>query len=131
MNEPDVIRRWHRIVAGRDLHALDELLDPEVVFVSPVVHTPQIGRAITRTYLAAAMTVLNNGTFRYLDQWFAADSAVLEFATEVDAITINGVDMIRWNEQGRIVHFKVMVRPLKAISLLHRMMAGALQGGQQ
>ena len=131
MSTPSVIERWHRLVAGRDLQALDDLLDGDVVFVSPVVHTPQAGKTITRAYLAAALTVLNNDKFRYLGEWFAEDSAVLEFETELDGIVVNGVDMIRWNAHGRIVHFKVMVRPLKAVNQLHQMMARALQGGQQ
>jgi hypothetical protein len=118
-------------VQSRDVQLLDDLLAPEVVFESPVVHTPQKGRAITRAYLLAALAVLNNRHFRYLGEWFGQDSAVLEFETEIDAIRINGVDMIRWNAQGRIVHFKVMVRPLKAINLLHQRMALALSGGQQ
>lgn len=131
MSTPSVIERWHRLVAGRDLQALDDLLDGDVVFVSPVVHTPQTGKTITRAYLAAALTVLNNDKFRYLGEWFAEDSAVLEFETELDGIVVNGVDMIRWNAHARIVHFKVMVRPLKAVNQLHQMMARALQGGQQ
>jgi SnoaL-like domain len=131
MSVPEPIARWHEVVASRDMAALDQLLDPGVVFVSPVVHTPQVGRDITRTYLGAAMSVLNNGHFRYLGEWFAEDSAVLEFETELDGIVINGIDMIRWNAQGRIVHFKVMVRPLKAINMLHQMMGRALSGGQQ
>lgn len=129
--KPPVIERWHQLVATRDLAMLSQLLDPQVVFESPVVHTPQTGRAITQAYLAAALTVLGNRSFRYLGEWFGEESAVLEFETEIDGIRINGVDMIWWNAEGRITRFKVMVRPLKAINLLHQMMARALQGGQQ
>ncbi|MBL8384726.1 MAG: nuclear transport factor 2 family protein [Burkholderiales bacterium] len=128
---PDTIARWHAVVARRDLAALDALLDPAVVFISPVVHAPQAGRALTRAYLGAALQVLGNAGFRYLGEWRAPDSAVLEFETEVDGIRINGVDMIRWGADGRIVEFKVMVRPLKAINLLHQKMAAALAGAQQ
>jgi len=98
-----------------------------VVFVSPVVHTPQAGRPITMAYLHAAMQVLNNPSFRYLNQWFGADSAVLEFECVVDGISVNGIDMIHWNGDGRIDHFKVMVRPLKAVNKLHEMMGRELQ----
>jgi hypothetical protein len=129
--QPPVIERWHHLVASRDLAMLSQLLDPQVVFESPVVHTPQVGKAITHAYLAAALTVLNNRSFRYLGEWFGEDSAVLEFETEIDSIRMNGVDMIWWNAEGRITRFKVMVRPLKAINLLHQLMARALQGGQQ
>ena len=128
---PPVIERWHQLVASRDLAMLGQLLDPQVVFESPVVHTPQVGKAITHAYLAAALTVLNNRSFRYLGEWFGEDSAVLEFETEIEGIRMNGVDMIWWNAEGRITRFKVMVRPLKAINLLHQLMARALQGGQQ
>lgn len=121
------IERWHEVVKRRDLRALDALLADDVVFLSPVVHTPQVGRPITRAYLRAAMEVLNNDSFHYLDQWIGTDSAVLEFACTVDGIEINGIDMIHWNAEGRIVRFKVMVRPLKAIQKLHERMAQMLQ----
>jgi hypothetical protein len=131
MSAPAVIERWHRLVKSRDPRELDAMLAGGVVFESPVVHTPQVGRAVTRAYLAAALSVLNNESFRYLGEWFAADSAVLEFETVIDGIRVNGVDMIRWNAEGRIVHFKVMLRPLKAIQLVHQLMAQQLAGMQQ
>jgi ketosteroid isomerase-like protein len=121
------IERWHEVVERRDLAALDALLADDVVFLSPVVHRPQAGRAITRSYLAAAMQVLNNDSFDYLNEWVGADSAVLEFACTVDGIEINGIDMIHWNADGKITRFKVMVRPLKAIQKLHERMARMLQ----
>lgn len=131
MKSHPVIERWHALVANRDAAALDQMLAPEAVFESPVVHTPQVGRALTRGYLLAALSVLNNAGFRYLGEWYGDDSAVLEFETTIDGIRINGVDMIRWNHEGRIVHFKVMLRPLKAIQLVHQLMANALSAGQQ
>jgi hypothetical protein len=131
MNTPATIERWYRLVASRDMRALHELLADDVVFVSPVVHTPQVGRAITQAYLQAALQVLNNPSFRYLNEWFGADSAVLEFECVVEGITINGIDMIGWNAEGRIDRFKVMVRPLKAVNKLHEMMARELQRGAQ
>lgn len=122
----DVLARWHRIVAARDGSGLDDLLADDVVFQSPVVHTPQVGRDVTRPYLQAALSVLNNGSFRYMGTWLAENSAVLEFVTTIESIEINGVDIIHWNDQGRITRFKVMVRPLKAIDLLHRRMGAML-----
>ena len=127
---PRPIEQWHQVVKDRDVRALHELLAEDVVFVSPVVHTPQEGRAITQAYLQAALQVLNNSSFRYLNQWFGADSAVLEFESVVEGITVNGIDMIHWNADGRIDHFKVMVRPLKAINKLHEMMGRELQRGK-
>jgi hypothetical protein len=121
------IDRWHELVARRDVEALDALLADHVVFHSPVVHTPQQGRAITKLYLGAALQVLNNDSFRYLRQVIGPSDAVLEFATEVDGIHINGVDIIHWNADGKIDDFKVMVRPLKAINLLHGLMKQMLE----
>ena len=124
---PPVIERWHAIVEARNTQGLDELLSDDVIFQSPVVHAPQVGREITRKYLQAAMRVLNNGTFSYLGAWYGETSAVLEFQCTCDGIVINGVDMIEWNTAGRISSFKVMVRPLKAINALHQMMGKILQ----
>ena len=124
---PRPIEEWHQVVKSRDMHALKELLAEDVVFVSPVVHTPQVGRALTLAYLQAAMQVLNNPSFRYPNEWYGADSAVLEFECEVEGISVNGIDMIHWNADGRIDHFKVMVRPLKAVNKLHELMGRQLQ----
>jgi hypothetical protein len=126
---PAPIEEWHQFVKSRDARALKALLAEDVVFVSPVVHTPQAGRPITLAYLLAAMKVLNNPSFHYLNQWFGPESAVLEFECVVEDITINGIDMIHWNTDGRIDHFKVMVRPLKAVNKLHEMMGRELQRG--
>jgi hypothetical protein len=124
----DPIARWKAIAKSRDLAALEDLLAEDVVFASPVVHTPQRGKAITLKYLSAALHVLFNETFRYVGEWRAARSAVLEFVTTMDGVEINGVDIIDWNEDGRIVQFKVMARPLKGINLLHRLMGERLAG---
>ena len=121
------IERWHQIVRDRDPQQLHALLAEDVVFLSPVVHTPQLGRAITYQYLLAATQVLNNESFVYLNQWFGERSAVLEFESTVEGIVINGVDMIEWNGAGQISRFKVMVRPLKAVNKLHELMGRMLQ----
>jgi hypothetical protein len=122
----DPITRWHDVVKSRDLAALQDLIAEDAVFESPVVHTPQVGKAITVKYLAGALQVLNNETFRYAGEWRAERSAVLEFVTEIEGIAVNGVDIISWNEAGKINHFKVMIRPLKAINLVHRLMGELL-----
>ena len=118
--------RWYRFIKSHDLAELKAMLHPDVVFESPVVHTPQRGADITFKYLASAIKVLNGDSFRYLGEWRSDKSCVLEFATEIDGITINGVDIIKFADDGRIVHFKVMVRPLKAMNLLHRLMGEQL-----
>lgn len=118
--------RWHAMIDTKDYAGLKDLLAEDAVFESPVVHTPQVGKAITYKYLASAMTLLNNGTFEYLGEWRAESSAILEFACELDGVRVNGVDMIWWNDEGRITRFKVMVRPLKAINMLHQKMGELL-----
>lgn len=128
--EVEPIRSWHEIVQTRDARGLNELLDDDVVFYSPVVHTPQVGKAVTAMYLMAALHVFGNGSFRYVREVVDESDAVLEFETDIDGITVNGVDMIKWNDEGRIVEFKVMVRPLKAINLIHQKMATMLSASQ-
>jgi hypothetical protein len=118
---------WHEVVRSRDPRALDALLADDVVFHSPVVHTPQAGKAITRQYLTAAFQVFFNETFRYVREVSGPRDAVLEFQVDIDGIAVNGVDMMKWNEAGLLVEFKVMVRPLKAINLIHQKMAAMLQ----
>jgi len=118
---------WHNIVRTRHASGLSELLSDDVVFFSPVVHTPQVGRAITTVYLSAAVQVFGNESFRYVREIVVESEAVLEFETEIDGIVINGVDMIKWNENGQITEFKVMIRPLKAVNLIHQKMAEMLQ----
>ena len=122
--------QWHRLVRSRDPEGLDTLLSDEVVFFSPVVHTPQVGKAVTRQYLTAALGVFFDESFRYVREIFGEREAVLEFRVEIDGIDVNGVDLIRWDEEGRIVEFKVMIRPLKAIHLIHQKMAAMLEAGR-
>jgi hypothetical protein len=123
----DPVRTWHRIVEKRDIQALDVLLADEAVFHSPVVHTPQVGKPITKKYLAAAFQVFFNESFRYVRELQGDKDAVLEFEVKLDGITVNGVDMIKWNDAGKITEFKVMLRPLKAVNLIHQKMAEILQ----
>jgi hypothetical protein len=120
------IAEWHRIVRERDLDALPGLLAEDAVFHSPVVHTPQRGRALVAGYLGAALQLLAQPGFRYVREILGEREAMLEFETEIDGVLVDGVDIIRWDEAGRIVDFKVMVRPLKAINLVHQRMAALL-----
>lgn len=123
------IQVWHRLVETGDAAGLDDLLAEDAIFHSPVVHTPQEGKAVTRMYLAAAFAVLFGDHFRYVREIVGERDAALEFETEIEGIHINGVDLIRWNGQGRITDFKVMLRPLKAVNLVHRLMGEMLQRG--
>jgi len=120
------LARWHAYVTSHDRAALWNLLHPDAVFESPVVHTPQRGRDITFKYLLSAEQVLGGPGFAYRGEWRNENGAVLEFENEIEGIRINGVDIITFDDESRITHFKVMVRPLKAINLLHQLMGEEL-----
>jgi hypothetical protein len=118
---------WHDLVRRRSADGLDALLSDDVVFHSPIVHTPQVGKALATMYLTAALQVIANDTFRYVREVVGPRDAALEFQAEIDGISVNGIDLIRWDDTGRIVDFKVMVRPLKAVNLLHAQMRAMLE----
>lgn len=123
---PSALVRWHEIVASKDPRGLDSLLAEDVVFHSPVVHTPQVGKGITKKYLTAAIAVFSNDSFRYVREVYSDSVGVLEFLVEIDGVVVNGVDIISWNADAQILEFKVMIRPLRAIQLIHQKMAAAL-----
>jgi hypothetical protein len=125
------VTRWHQLIQSRDVLGLDALLADDAVFHSPVVHSPQVGKALTKQYLAAAFLVFLNESFRYVRELTGERDAILEFQVEIDGISVNGVDMIRWNDDGKIVDFKVMLRPLKAVNLIHQKMAAMLLQAKQ
>ena len=122
---------WHRLVDTGDRAGLDGLLADDVVFHSPVVHMPQRGKALTALYLSAAFDVFFNPTLRYVREIVGPSDAMLEFDTTIDGVAVNGVDLLRWSGEGRIVDFKVMVRPLKAVNLIHQKMADMLGAAQK
>ena len=131
------VARWHELLRGDVAAGLDALLADDVFFLSPVVFTPQRGKAITTMYLVAAYGTLGGsggdgdgsggGGFRYVREVLGTHDAVLEFETTVDGIHVNGVDMVRVDDEGRIVEFKVMVRPLQAVHKLHEVMRAQLE----
>ena len=117
---------WHTVAMSRDAAAIGKVLHDDCVFESPVVHSPQLGKAITAKYLAAAGYTLGNDAFEYVGEWHSrkpgTNSSILEFRTTIDGIAVNGIDMITCDDDGLITHFKVMVRPLKAVNMLHAKM---------
>jgi hypothetical protein len=121
---------WHRLVRTQDPAGLNTLLAEDAVFYSPVVHTPQRGRKLAASYLSAAFHVFFNPSFRYVREIVGPADAMLEFETEIDGVLVNGVDLIKWDDAGQIIEFKVMLRPLKAINAVHQRMAAMLQSGQ-
>jgi len=125
------IQAWHNLVKAHDPSGLETLLAADAVFLSPIVHVPQRGKALTKAYLTAAFQVFFNASFRYVREIIGPTDAMLEFETEIDGILVNGVDIIKWNAAGEIVEFKVMIRPLKAINLIHERMAAMLASSQR
>ncbi len=138
----DTVARWHQHLRGQLPGGLDELLHDDVVFYSPIVFTPQRGKAVTKLYLEAAGQTLpgdrpagasstadgaSPGAFHYTKEVVAGDTAVLEFETTVEGKYVNGVDIITCDEAGLITEFRVMIRPLQAINLVHRQMADMLE----
>jgi len=124
------LEAWHRLVRTQEASGLGKLLAEDAVFHSPVVHSPQRGRKLAAMYLGAAFSVFFSPTFRYVREIVGPSDAMLEFETEIDGISVNGVDLIKWNEAGQITDFKVMLRPLKAINVIHQRMAAMLQSSQ-
>ena len=122
----NTLERWHEILDQRDPDLLAEILAEDCVFWSPVVHTPQRGRELTKLYLTGAMHVLNDG-FHYVKEVVTPGHAVLEFVCDVDGVNINGVDIMTFDSNGKICEFKVMVRPLKAMNMLHAKMRDMLE----
>ena len=118
-------RLARRSPTSRDPAGLAELLADDVVFRSPAVHTPQEGKELTTAYLSAAVVVLGP-TLVYQRQWYAERNAVLEFEAELDGLTVHGIDMLQWSDDGRLVEFTVMVRPFKGLEKLIELMAAEL-----
>ncbi len=112
---PSVIERWLRFIESGHTDELDELLAEDAVFYSPAVFTPQRGRATAAAYLRAAERMFAGTNFRYVHTWIDPHSAVLEFAADIDGLSVEGVDIIHWNDDDKIVSVKVMIRPLKAL----------------
>ena len=134
------VEKWYEVMKSNDMDKLDELLAEDVVFYSPVVYTPQKGKDITKMYLMAAGGVFGEETkdevsdskksqsnFKYIKEIIGEKSALLEFESEMDGIYVNGVDVISWNEEGKITEFKVIVRPLQAVNMLHQKMQAMLE----
>ena len=120
MIEP--ISKWHDVVKNRDYNLLTEILHNDVIFYSPVVYSPQRGKDITLKYLAAASEVFNSSNFKYIKEINNQNFASLEFTLTIEDTEINGIDLISWNDTGLITEFKVFIRPLQGVNLIHKLM---------
>lgn len=124
------VERWHQIVVTQNPDALNDLLADDAVFYSPIVYAPQRGRQLVREYLTAALDVFFNPSFRCVRKIVSPRDGLFEFEVEIDGIFVNAVDLLKWDDSARIVEFKVMVRPLKAIEVTQARMAAMLQARQ-
>ncbi len=125
--QPAALRAWHAVAASRNPALLDDLLADEVEFRSPAVFAPQKGKALATMYLSGALVVLGP-TLRYVGEWHDDDSAVLQFEADLDGTYVQGIDMLRWNAEDKLVSFTVMVRPLRGLEKLIELMARQLTG---
>ena len=135
------LKKWFEVMKSKNLDELDNLLSDDVIFYSPVVFTPQKGKELTKMYLMAAGGVFggnqkkdasstskdDKSKFKYIKEVVDENSALLEFELEMDGKYINGIDLITWNEEGKVKEIKVMVRPLQAVNLLHSKMQAMLE----
>ena len=121
------MKTWHQVVESGDMNLLDDILDEDCIFYSPVVFSPQAGKEITKKYLSAAAIVFADETFKYTKEIESAKIACLEFELVLNEIKINGIDIISWNDDGKITEFKVMLRPLQAVELIHKYMGQELK----
>ena len=125
------VAAWHEYMkSGGDAALLSAQVADDAVFHSPVVHSPQEGKAKVMLYLLSAAKVLGNESFTYVREIIEGNDALLEFTSEIDGIHVNGIDLIRFDNAGKIIDFKVMVRPVKAVNKLWEMMATQLQAAQ-
>ena len=126
-NAANYIKKWHEVILEGKMELLDNLLNDNATFYSPVVFTPLEGKEITKMYLSAAGLSFNMDSFKYTRELNDGNHSVLEFETTIDDISVNGVDMIEWDDQGKIINFKVMVRPFKAIEKVREKMVESLE----
>jgi hypothetical protein len=121
------IKEWHEIVKSGKTENLSSIIDSDCIFYSPVVFTPQKGKELTIKYLSAAALVFGDDSFKYIKEIINEKNACLEFGLKLNGIEINGVDLISWNDRNKISEFKVLIRPLKGVQLIHELMGGTLE----
>ena len=125
-NAKSLIKKWHKVIETDNLELLNDIIADNAIFSSPVVFKPMEGKEITMMYLNAAGESFNMEKFEYTKEIHDGMNSVLEFETYIDEISVNGVDMIEWNEDGKISNFKVMIRPYKAVQKVQEKMIEAL-----
>lgn len=116
---------WHKIVFEKDFNALSALLADNVEFHSPVVWKPKQGRHVTHFILQSVLSIFQDFTYRR--EWIDGNDFALEFSASVGDKMVKGIDLIRLNDEGQIVHFEVMLRPANGAKLLGEKMTDKLQ----
>lgn len=123
----DTLAQWHGVLENQDMKKLDSLLDKSCVFYSPLLFKPQKGKSKTKMYLQAAAKMFEGTGFHYVKETKAEHCGILEFEAKMDGLDINGVDIITWNEEGKITEFKVMLRPFRATEKVGQKMKELLE----
>ena len=126
-NAANYIKKWHEGILEGKMELLDNLLNDNATFYSPVVFTPLERKQITKMYLSAAGLSFNMDSFKYIRELNDGNHSILEFETTIDDVSVNGVDMIEWDDDGKILNFKVMIRPFKAVEIVRAKMVEALE----
>ncbi|MFY0602805.1 MAG: hypothetical protein JXQ93_02570 [Flavobacteriaceae bacterium] len=127
MGFSDGLKKWHHFVNTKSTEGLDDFIEEDAILYSPVVWTPIEGKFMVTMYLMAAAQIIANEKFTYVREVLDDKNAVLEFLTEIDGVTVEGVDMIQFTDKGKLKEIKVMVRPLKAMNIIHQKMGEYLQ----
>ena len=116
------IAHWHEMLANRDMSILNELLADDIVFRSPVAFNPYPGKPVVFFILSNVIQIFEN--FTYHREFYTEDglNVVLEFSANIGDKKLKGIDMIRFNEDGQMIDFEVMIRPKSGIEALATLM---------
>ena len=122
----EALGSWHAMIAAGDLGQLPELLHPQALFRSPMAFKPYAGAPMVNLILNTVLKVFED--FAYHRELASPDglSLVLEFSAKVGERELKGIDMIRFDEEGKIVEFEVMIRPMSGLQALGEEMARRL-----
>lgn len=121
------LEKWHKMLGSGDLNILDELLADDIVFHSPVAYKPYPGKQVVTFILTNVIQIFEN--FTYHREFYTEDQqcVVLEFSANIGEKLLKGIDMIRFNEQGKIVDFEVMIRPQSGLEALAMQMGKRME----
>lgn len=118
---------WHDFVINKNHDNLSDFIDENATLYSPIVFTPIKGSFMVGMYLMAAAEIIGNSNFKYVREVCDSENAMLEFVTKINGISVEGIDMIKFTKQGKLKEIKVMIRPLKAVNIVHEKMGEYLE----